>query len=231
MDFMTLAAAKSYMDKQIQENRHALTDEDKQEIADLIEIPDTPESGGTKDYAELENKPKINGVELNGDLTPAELGFVMGGGVSEEWEVIADITLEEETDTINITTDINGNPFEMKGFFIYVRCPIAPVQQNMGFFRVYYYNGKNPSPTPLCVGGIGNATFFEAMACIELSNNYSPILQTLRTRTNKYGDFKLPSQNGEFPTDQTAKGYITKLSFSLGMYYPVGSMIKVFKTR
>lgn len=186
-------------------------------------------AGGTNDYTQLKNKPKINGVELDGDKTLEALGIPTGGG---SIKTIADIVLEEETDTINISTDINGNPFEMKGFYIYVRCPTVCTHQGQGFFRVYYYDKLNKSPTPLCTGGIGNNAFFEAMACIELSNDYLPILQTLRTRTNKYSDFKVPSQNGEFPTDQhILKGAITKLSFSLGMYYPVGTMIKIFKTR
>ena len=33
-------------------------------------------AGGTTDYNDLENKPKINGVELNGDMQPLELGLV-----------------------------------------------------------------------------------------------------------------------------------------------------------
>ena len=221
-DGYTPTKGKDYFDG----NDYVLTESDKQEIADMIEIP---ESGGTKDYTEFINKPKINGVELNGDLTPAELGL---NGGSEEWEVIADITLEEETDNISITTDINGNPFEMKGFYIYVRCPIAATTpQSLNMFRVYYKNGTNPPPTPICFGGIGSATFFETMVCIELSNDYSPILQTVLQRTNKYQNFIASGQNGEFPTTQSAKGPITSLSFSVGMYYPVGTIIKVFKTR
>lgn len=119
MDFMTLAAAKSYTDKQVQENRHALTDEEKQEIADMIDIP---ESGGTSDYTELINKPKINGVELNGDLTPEQLGIVMGGGGSEEkWELIIHNTVEENSQVIYHDVDDNGNPFELKKVMVMLK--------------------------------------------------------------------------------------------------------------
>lgn len=35
----------------------------------------SPSGGGTKDYRDLENKPTINGVELNGNLSAARLGI------------------------------------------------------------------------------------------------------------------------------------------------------------
>ena len=35
-------------------------------------------SGGTTDYNDLFNKPKINGVELNGDIKPSDLGIKNG---------------------------------------------------------------------------------------------------------------------------------------------------------
>ena len=34
--------------------------------------------GGTTDYNDLFNKPKINGVELNGDIKPSDLGIKNG---------------------------------------------------------------------------------------------------------------------------------------------------------
>lgn len=154
------------------------------------------------------------------------------GGSGDEWVTIADIMLDEETSDINITTDINGNPFELRGFYMYVRCPSAPTSDYLNFFRVYWYDSNGKSTTPLCTSGITTKqNYFEAMARIELTDNYSPVLATLMTRTGKNVDFKVPAQNGEFPTDQSMTGPIVKLSFSLGSIYPVGTMIKIFKTR
>ena len=155
-----------------------------------------------------------------------------GGGSGDKWVTIADIMLDEETSDISITTDINGNPFELRGLYIYVRCPSAPTADYLNLFRVYWYDSNGKSTTPLCTAGITkNQNYFEAMARIELTDNYSPVLATLMTRTGKNVDFKVPSQNGEFPTDQSMTGPIVKLSFSLGSIYPVGTMIKIFKTR
>ena len=81
-------------------NDYVLTESDKQEIADMIEIPDIPESGGTKDYTELDNKPKINGVELNGDLTPAELGLGGSDSANGEYELLNEVTTTEEVTSL-----------------------------------------------------------------------------------------------------------------------------------
>lgn len=94
----------------------------------MIEIPDIPESGGTKDYTELDNKPKINGVELNGDLTPAELGLSGAGGFglsildNYDIELIAQaysIDQENLPKRIDITQKDDGTPFEYDGVIVW----------------------------------------------------------------------------------------------------------------
>lgn len=77
MDITTLSVAQSFTKGYVQE-----------------QIKKLPQSGAN-DYTKLENKPKINGVELDGDKTLEALGIPTGGG-SEEWELIQDITLEED---------------------------------------------------------------------------------------------------------------------------------------
>lgn len=42
---------------------------------DLLELKEVIEQGGTSDYDELENKPKINNVELDGNKSFADLGL------------------------------------------------------------------------------------------------------------------------------------------------------------
>ena len=44
--------------------------------ATLEEIKETGGSGGTTDYVQLDNKPRINGVELVGDKKPVDIGCV-----------------------------------------------------------------------------------------------------------------------------------------------------------
>lgn len=49
----------------------------------LLELKEAIEQGGgggTSDYSQLENKPQINGHELNGSKTSADLGLVGAGG-------------------------------------------------------------------------------------------------------------------------------------------------------
>ena len=93
------------------------------------------------DYSnQITDKPKINGVELNGDLTPEQLGLNGGGGGSEkQWKLIRTITIPEDitTDTSGVNfayatadtpengvlfgfdTDENGEPFECSELIIY----------------------------------------------------------------------------------------------------------------
>lgn len=52
---------------------YVLTEADKKEIADMVDVVG---GDGTTDYEKLDNKPKINGVELVGDKKPADLGCV-----------------------------------------------------------------------------------------------------------------------------------------------------------
>lgn len=47
------------------------------------------ESGGTTDYAQLSNKPKINGVTLNGDKSGKDLGLSTTYTVEEDTLVIS----------------------------------------------------------------------------------------------------------------------------------------------
>jgi hypothetical protein len=91
---------------------------------------DIPESG-TTDYTKLENKPKINGVELDGDKTLEALGIPTGGG--SDWKKIADITLEENTHSISYTFD------EVKEILVMAQIKITEHQKYV-FFKV---NGKS----------------------------------------------------------------------------------------
>lgn len=52
------------------------------DLKTLIEgIRDAREHGGSSDYTELDNKPAINGVQLSGDKTPAQLGLATANQV------------------------------------------------------------------------------------------------------------------------------------------------------
>lgn len=46
----------------------------------------------TDDYEALVNKPKINGVELSGNVTPAKLGFLIGASSEGDTIVISIVT-------------------------------------------------------------------------------------------------------------------------------------------
>lgn len=84
-------------------------------------------TGGTKNYEELENRPKINGVELVGDLSAEDLGLTGGGETGTTnyedltnkpsingTELSGDITLDIPTKTSDLTND-SGFLTDIKG--------------------------------------------------------------------------------------------------------------------
>ena len=98
---------------------YVLTDEDKTEIAEqaagLVEVP---ESGGIAvTGATVGQTVKIAAVDENGVPTAWEsVDFPSGGG---KWEKIIDFTLTEDgVGKFEITTDINGNTFELTEFTV-----------------------------------------------------------------------------------------------------------------
>lgn len=61
------------------DHRDQFFDKDLKTLIDGIR--DAREHGGSSDYTELDNKPAINGVQLSGDKTPAQLGLATANQV------------------------------------------------------------------------------------------------------------------------------------------------------
>lgn len=90
-----------------------------------IKIPES----GTTDYTNLKNKPKINGVELDGDKTLEALGIPTGGGgfgltIFNNYDVeliTQNFNIDQENlpKNIEITQKDDGTPFEYDGLMIW----------------------------------------------------------------------------------------------------------------
>lgn len=85
-----------------------------------------PTDSGTNDYTKLENKPLINGVELDGDKTLEDLGIPTGGGASgtNAWRKIADLNIAEDCGEVFINQDIDGKPFKAVSYYILLHSAI-----------------------------------------------------------------------------------------------------------
>ena len=70
--------------------------------------------GGTTDYTALSNKPKINGVELTGDKTSADLGITGGGGNGN--------ILTFENITVATTSFVEDTTYEEFGYKAEIPC-------------------------------------------------------------------------------------------------------------
>lgn len=60
-------------------------------------------------------------------------------GLDGDYDVILDITVEEDCTSINVTTDANGNPFQLKGAILLSYLPASDIDGNYGM-SLYYNN-------------------------------------------------------------------------------------------
>lgn len=97
---MTLAAAKNYTDKQVQDNRYALTEKDKQEIADMIST-----GGGSSEEWKL-----IRTITIPEDITTDTSGVNFAYATADA---------PENGVWFGFDTDENGNTFECTELLIY----------------------------------------------------------------------------------------------------------------
>jgi hypothetical protein len=78
-----------------------ITDKVDFDIGDTQFVNIADQTGGTSDYNELDNKPQINGVELKGDKTLEDLGYVPYDD-SEIKKSISDLASEVSENTTDI---------------------------------------------------------------------------------------------------------------------------------
>lgn len=106
---------------------YVLTEADKEEIAEMaaekVEVPEGGGSytlpiaspdvlGGVKPAAKTDSMTQEIGVDADGKL------WGLPGGGGRNWELIADITLTELVRMIEITKDLDGNPFSLSEIVI-----------------------------------------------------------------------------------------------------------------
>lgn len=103
-----------------------------EEIIQLIK-DNAPESSGggiAVTGAKVGQTVKISAVDANGVPTAWEpTDFPSGGGsgsLSEKWELISEGTITEETAGLDISEDINGEPFKLSKCYFY--CVIQPCE-------------------------------------------------------------------------------------------------------
>ena len=137
---------------------YALTDVDKQEIAELAaDLVDVPEGGGGIDVsgATVGQTVKIAAVDGNG-VPPAweatDFPESSGGG-SSGWELINTVTLDEDSNSVIIDKDSNGNSFELSAFMFYIERVASDLQTANSTFYVgvaksgYIAQMQNSSPS------------------------------------------------------------------------------------
>lgn len=74
-----------------------ITDETGRAIVEAIKkIPGGGGGGGTSDYEALDNKPQVNGVELIGDKTLAELGIASESALNDLATLVGSVNAELE---------------------------------------------------------------------------------------------------------------------------------------
>lgn len=156
-----------------------------------------------------------------------------GGGGDVGYETLVDIVLEEDTASLTITTDKNGKPFSLMGYFIYVYFPTASPDVSGIYFRHYVYDAASKFAAHTMAGPAANSSKYEAWMSLELADDFSLVLANAFNRVNIYTPASFCPAYGEAPTKNAAKltGPITKIVFMGGVHFPAGTVLKIFKTR
>lgn len=104
-------------------------------------------SGGTSNYSDLLNKPKINGIELTGDKTSEELGISSSGGNNtyNDWKYLGNIKTNEDTSSLIMTKDSNGNPLNLKAVLFEGRISTSATSGD-----IYASTSNGESRNPFC---------------------------------------------------------------------------------
>ena len=117
-------------------------DPDRDEYVDS-DIPYVSSGAGgvTGDYipvpafAEVGQTIRVSAVDENGKPIKWEAVDMAGDG-GEKWETIADITTTEEVESVNITVDAEGKPFELLEAQLYVRVVSTPTNTEQTALRI-----------------------------------------------------------------------------------------------
>ena len=128
-------------------------DTDEDFSADVIPVPETSTVGQTI---------VVKSVDENGKPTEWEAVDMSSGG--EKWELIADVTLEEQVTSFSIDQDTNGQPFRLRKYMLaYVWNTVTDgstipgfcfLSENGGGNTALYTSGFTMPKADKIVGGI-----------------------------------------------------------------------------
>ena len=164
---------------------YVLTDADKEEIAGMVEVPEGSGGGIAVTGAKVGQTVKIAEVDENGVPTAWESVEFPSGA---EWRLIADITLEEEVTSVDISTDMDGKPIELSAYYLIAK--IVPAVNTADRFTYIKINVNNKASmnninydattknqvylSDLCIlAGNVNPIHFTAVADVSYNWNYS----------------------------------------------------------
>ena len=162
----------------------------------LMTKPGSGGSGIAVTGATVGQTVKISAVDDDGVPTAWEpVDFPSGGG--EEWEKIADITLQEEVSNVVIDKDMEGNAFLLKAFYVlvYSKVPTGTAftyiktvvnglktisnntqQQSTDKNRCYYCYAKHiPDVGALCWAGCGIYLFNHLASMQQMLRGYNSV--------------------------------------------------------
>ena len=90
----------------------------------------------------------VKSVDENGKPTEWEVvDMASGGSGSEKWEKIADATIDADCSEVRITTDMNGNPFNLKKMIIlYKASPVTEDDSHENGWVTLGVDTNNPTP-------------------------------------------------------------------------------------
>jgi hypothetical protein len=201
----------------------------KNQVDDLLDGLDT---GGS-------NQPLTFTGAVNATYDGSEAVSVeipQGGGGGSEWKVIANVTLEEEVQTVTFTVDADGNPFALTDEIMLCAKLLPNAEaKTSGYTMLTAYSGaKDTYGTGLIRSNSGKGVPATGQYCIyryykfnSAKNTFMPVtimeaVNTYVDYTNTHGAdiFEAPSTKQAIPVD--------KLSFNAYAKMGVGSTIRIY---
>lgn len=181
--------------------------------------------------AEVGQTIQVTAVDENGRPAAWEAVKFPESGIPEP---LADIVLEEETVSIEIAEDINGNPFEAKELLYYI--DTVTNCSKGGYFRMYFRKSPDSitaTDPAVTYGGCGDGKRYETWGrvCVTSTNQVLATEHVARNGVYAGTATEVAPYGTNEPKGDGTLDAIRRIDFYIGMTYPAGTIIKFYKVR
>lgn len=204
----------------------------------------TPANESLIDFRNVYNTP-----QTNRPLTPSTIDYFLRAGMTDgkgpawtadeqaaarkrfgigDWELIEEVTIEEETEIFIRDTDPNGNEYDLRKAMIFIFCPST---ENVGYLQIVCHNSKTYGFIACVSSFVNLSTTQETNGCALYEHLGCGLYKILSNSVNTRNETYASTINGimlqKSTTDNIKKIVISKYTAPI----PSGSTIKIYGVR